>query len=173
VAAVRGTIVIMAHNPATKETLAFVFPSPGQSPGAARATFVSGGQSVVVTAGNFVRAAAGGPPGQVTPVGSLPAAVQAALTTAQNTSTANANELNVINVILPSPADIQNLVNTGGTGAGAGDTTTVTGTGGGLAGGTGACSGCGQDVKNNDDNTPPPQTCATPPCPPLPPASRR
>ena len=45
-----GTIVVMAFNPATQETLTYVFPSPGQAASAARVTFVSkGGQSVTVT----------------------------------------------------------------------------------------------------------------------------
>src|ERR1043166_8775074 len=56
VAAVRGTIVIMAHNPATQETLTFVFPSPGQAAASARATLVSkSGDAVTVTAGRCAR----------------------------------------------------------------------------------------------------------------------
>lgn len=173
VAAVRGTILIMAHNPATGETLAFVFPSPGQAQSAARATFVSRGGSVVITAGNFVRQVGSQPPGQPTPVTSLPPAVQNALTTAQNASTANSNDLVTITVTLPSAQDTQNLVNQGGTGAGAGDTSTTVTTGG-TGGTTGGCNGCGQDIKNNNDTTPPAgPTCSTPPCPPIPAGSQR
>lgn len=174
VAAVRGTIVIMAFNPATQETLTFVFPSPGQAASTARVTFITkGGQSVTVTAGNFVRQVGNQPPGSPTPVGNLPPAVQAALTTAQNQSTANSNELITINVTLPSAQDTQNTVNAGGTGAGAGtgETTLSGSTTGGT--GTGACPGCGQDIKNNSDTTPTAPTCSTPPCPPVPAASRR
>ena len=171
VAAVRGTILIMAFNPATQETLAFVFPSPGQAASSARATFaIRGGQSVTVTAGNFVRQVGNQPPGAPTPVGNLPTAVQAALTTAQNSSTANSNDLVTITVTLPSPADTQNIVNSSGTGAGAGETSTSTAGGGG--GNTGACPSCGQDMTTNPNPNPTP-VCGTPPCPPAPAGSRR
>jgi len=114
VAAVRGTIVVMAYNPATQETLTYVFPSPGQPASAARVTFVSkGGQSVTVTGGNFVRQTGGGAPTNPTPIGNLPPAVQTALTTAQNGSTQGSNELIVISVPLPTPQETQNTVNTG------------------------------------------------------------
>jgi len=114
VAAVRGTIVVMAYNPATQETLTYVFPSPGQAASAARVTFVSkGGQSVTVTGGNFVRQTGGGAPTNPTPIGNLPPAVQTALTTAQNGATQGSNELVVISVPLPTPQETQNTVNTG------------------------------------------------------------
>jgi FecR protein len=163
VAAVRGTILIMATNPATGETLAFVFPSPGQALGSARATFTTRtGQSVTVTGGNFVRQVGNGAPGPQTPVTNLPAAVQAALTTAQNSSTANSNQLTIINVVIPSHQEILNIISTGGTGGGEGDTTTTTTTtsGGGGGGTTGACPGCGQDIKNSG------LTCSSSNCPP-------
>ena len=135
VAAVRGTIMVVATNPDTKETLVFVFPSPGQAPGSARATFFpkGGGAGVVVSAGTFVRQVGTAPPGTPTPVGNLPVTVQAALATAQNTSTANSNALVVITVTLPSSQEIENLVNSGGAGAGAGDQSVTT---------TGGCPGC-------------------------------
>ncbi len=99
VAAVRGTIVVLAYNPSTQETLTFVFPSPGQSAASARVTFVNkGGQAVTVTGGNFVRQVGSSPPGQPTPIGTLPTAVQTALTTASNTSTQGSTELVVISV---------------------------------------------------------------------------
>ena len=154
VAAVRGTILIMAHNPATGETLAFVFPSPGQAISSARATVVTRvGQSVIVPGGNFVRLVGNAPPGLLTPITNLPAAVQAALTTAQNSSTANSNQLTVINVVIPSHQEILTIVTTGGTGGGQGETTT-TGAGTTTAGTTGACSGCGQDMNSNSTACP-------------------
>jgi hypothetical protein len=120
VAAVRGTIVIIAFNPTTSETLTFVFPSPGQSLTSARVTFVTrGGQAVTVTGGNYVRQVANQPPGAPTPVSNLPAGVQAALQTAQNQSTQGANELTVINVTIPSPTETQNVVDQGGLPGGA------------------------------------------------------
>ena len=120
VAAVRGTIVVLAYNPSTQETLTFVFPSPGQSAAAARVTFVNkGGQAVTVTGGNFVRQVGSSPPGQPTPIGTLPTAVQSALTTASNTSTQGSNELVVLSVALPTPQETQNTANSGGAGTGA------------------------------------------------------
>jgi hypothetical protein len=155
VAAVRGTILIIAFNPATQETLTFVFPSPGQAPASARATFYTrGGQPVTVTAGNFVRQVGNQPAGSPTPIGNLPPAVQGALTTTQNASTANSSELVTINVTLPSSQDTTNLINQGGTGAGAGDQN-VTSTGGPVI----KPSSIGQDIKNS---------CASLPCPTLP-----
>jgi hypothetical protein len=115
VAAVRGTIVVIAYNPASRETLTFVFPSPGQAASAARVTFVNRqGQAVTVTGNNYVRQVPGQPPSQPTPVGSLPPAVQNALQTAQNQSTAGAGELITIQVTLPTSQETQNIVNTGG-----------------------------------------------------------
>ena len=172
VAAVRGTIVVIAHNPATQETLTFVLPSPGQSPAAARVTFVNRqGQSVTITGNHFVRQVAGQPPGTPTPIGNLSAAAQAALLTAENQSTAGSNQLVVIQVTIPSAVDTQTLANTavaggtGGTVGFGGGTESMTG-GGTTPGGTGACPGCGQDQKFNQDNTAP---TASPPAPPPPP----
>ena len=114
VAAVRGTIVVLAYNPATQETLTYVFPSPGQAASAARVTFVSkGGQAVTVTGGSFVRQTGGGAPSAPTPIGNLPPAVQGALTTAQNGSTQGSTELVVVSVPLPTPQETQNTANTG------------------------------------------------------------
>jgi FecR-like protein len=157
VAAVRGTIVVTAFNPATQETFAFVFPSPGQSPGSARVTFVNrNGQTVTVTGGNFVRQVGNQPPGAPTPITSLPGNVQAALQTAQNQSTLGANEILVLNVLLPTPDDTQNLANIG------------LGSPGGFFGLqpvsnpttplTGACPGCGQETNPGNNPPPPPPT---------------
>jgi len=175
VAAVRGTIMVVATNPDTKETLVFVFPSPGQAPGSARATFFpkGGGAGVVVSAGTFVRQVGTAPPGTPTPVGNLPVTVQAALATAQNTSTANSGELITINVTLPSAQDIQNTLNSGGTGAGAGAGDQTVSTAGGTTGGTGACPSCGQDMNSNQNLLPPCPTSATSPSPPPPAGSCR
>jgi FecR protein len=119
VAAVRGTIVVLAYNPATQETLTFVFPSPGQAASAARVTFVNkNGQAVTVTGGTFVRQVGNQPPGQPTPIGTLPPAVQTALTTATNTSTQGSTELVVVSVPLPTPEQTQNTANSGGAGTG-------------------------------------------------------
>jgi hypothetical protein len=119
VAAVRGTIVVLAYNPSTQETLTFVFPSPGQSAAAARVTFVNkGGQAVTVTGGNFVRQVGNNPPGQPAPIGTLPTAVQTALTTASNTATQGSTELVVVSVPLPTPQETQNTANSGGAGTG-------------------------------------------------------
>jgi hypothetical protein len=158
VAAVRGTIVIIAYNPATRETLTFVFPSPNQSAASARVTFVNRqGQSVTVTGNNFVRHVAGQAPGAPTPITNLPQAVQTALQTAQNQSTAGSGELITIQVIIPSWQDTQNLANTGGA-SGGGETVGLApgpgGTGGTGGGGTGGCPGCGQDTEFNKGTTP-------------------
>ena len=120
VAAVRGTIVVLAYNPSTQETLTYVFPSPGQAASAARVTFVNkGGQAVTVTGGSFTRQVGNNPPGAPQPIGNLPPAVQTALTTAQNTATQGSTELVVVSVALPTPQETQNTVNTGtGTGPG-------------------------------------------------------
>src|SRR5262245_12099292 len=98
VAAVRGTIVVMPFKPATQETTAYVFPSPGQSAASARVTFVNrSGQTVTVTGGNLVRQVGNQPPGAPAPITNLPGPVQTALQTAQNQTTAGSNELVVIN----------------------------------------------------------------------------
>ena len=173
VAAIRGTVVVIVFNPATQESTAYVFPSPGQSPGSARVTLVNrGGQAVTVTGGNFVRQVGNQPPGAPTPISSLPAAVQTALQTAQNQATLGANELIVVGIALPTAEETGRLA---GTGTG--------GFGSGLVGVqpisfpspplTGACPGCGQDTNpaNNPPPSPPPpgQTCEDgqkPPCEP-------
>jgi FecR protein len=167
VAAVRGTILITAYNPATQETLTYVFPSPGQSASSARVTFVNrSGQAVTITAGNFVRQVGNQPPSAPTPVTSLPAAVQAALQTAQNQATVGATDLITINVVLPTAEQTQNIV--GPVTGPPGPSNPIQTISNPLPGGnTGGCNGCGQDVKNN---TPPPPTVPvcrdnqTPPC---------
>jgi len=159
VAAVRGTIVVIAYNPASREALTFVFPSPGQSAAAARVTFVTrSGQAVTVTGNNYVRQVGNQPPGAPAPVSSLPAAVQTALQTAQNPSTLGSSELVVIQVTIPSAQEIQTVVDSGGAGAGGG----ATPTGGGAP--TGGCPGCGRDSTESvlSPLPPPPPTTAPP-----------
>jgi hypothetical protein len=170
VAAIRGTIVVIAFNPATQESVAYVFPSPGQSPGSARVTLVNrGGQAVTVTGGNFVRQVGNQPPGAPTPISSLPGAVQAALQSAQNQATLGSNELIVIGIALPTAEETGRLAEIGT---------------GGFGGGlfriqpisfpnpfTGACPGCGQNTNNPPPPCPPPapETCdegQQPPCEP-------
>jgi hypothetical protein len=166
VAAIRGTVLVMAHNPATGETLAFVFPSPGQSPDAARVTFATRtGSSVIVPGGNFVRSVAGQPVGQPIPVSTLPATVQASLVGAQNQSTRGSGDLTNSNVNIPSHSDTLNTLGNAGAGGTGGTGGAAPNTGGGAnTGNTGACTGCGQDVNNNQGLIKP-KTCATPPCP--------
>jgi hypothetical protein len=165
VAAVRGTIVVMTFNPATQETVAYVFPSPGQSPGSARVTFVNrNGQTVTVAGGNLVRQVGNQPPGAPTPITNLPGAVQAALQTEQNQSTQGANELLVINVSLPTAEETQNLANTGTGGTGTGGFGSLIPVSSPTTPLTGACPGCGQDTN--------PKNLAPPPTPPPPPPSQ-
>ena len=157
VAAVRGTIVIVAYNPATRENLTFVFPSPGQAASAARVTFVNRqGQSVTITGNNYVRQTPGQPPSAPTPVSNLPAAVQNALQTAQNQSTAGASELITIQVTIPSAQETQNIV-----GAGSGDPTIVT-----ITDPTGGLPATPKEPQDPDRNKPPDQPTQKPPPPP-------
>lgn len=176
VAAVRGTILITVYNPATQETLTFVFPSPGQPPSSARVTFVNrNGQAVTITAGNFVRQVGNQPPGAPTPVTSLPGAVQAALQTAQNAATVGSTDLITISVVLPTAEQTQNLVNPIIGTPGPGPSNPIQTISNPLPGGnTGGCNGCGQDVKNNP-KPPPVQVCQgtqQPPCEPSSPGTR-
>lgn len=151
VAAVRGTIVIVAYNPATREVLTFVFPSPGQLPSAARVTYVTRqGQSVTITGNNFVSQVGNQPPGPPTPVTNLPTVVLTALQTAQNPSTLGSNDLIVIQVFIPTALDTQFLADSGGGTGGTVGGATPTGGGSG-----GACPGCGQDTNYNKEQTPP------------------
>jgi hypothetical protein len=165
VAAVRGTIVVSAYNPATRETLTFVFPSPGQSPGSARVTLADrSGNAVTVVAGNYVRAV-GGVMGQPTPTSTLPAAVQQALQTAQNQSTAGANELTAISVVIPTSQETQNIVNTATGGTGGGPTPVAGGPGTTTGGPPSGCSDCsGPNPMTPPPPPPPTRDCATPPC---------
>jgi hypothetical protein len=118
VAAVRGTILVNAYNPATRETLSFVFPSPGQAASAARVTmFDRSGNAVTVLGGNFVRNV-GGVMSAPVPISTLPAAVQAALQTAQNQATANSNQLTALTVVIPTSEETQGLVGGGEPGVG-------------------------------------------------------
>ena len=121
VAAVRGTIVVLAYNPSTQETLTFVFPSPGQAASAARVTFVNkGGQAVTVT-GGYVR-----PAGRQSTAGPADADRHPADGGADGAddrdehSTQGSTELVVVSVPLPTPQETQNTANSGGAGTGTG-----------------------------------------------------
>jgi FecR protein len=122
VAAVRGTITVVAYDPVTQETVVFAFPSAGESASAARVTYTTRtGQTVTVTGNNFVRQVGNNPPGRPTPFGSLPAGVQAAVQGAANQATANSQTLIVINLAIPSAAEDNSVAGTGGAGSGQGE----------------------------------------------------
>jgi hypothetical protein len=108
VAAVRGTIVVVAHNSRTGETIIFALPSPGQLPGAARVTYVSrSGEQVTIVGGQFTRQSGTGAPSAPTPISNLTPAAQATILGAGNASTANEPDLTGFNVtIIPSNLDI-------------------------------------------------------------------
>ncbi len=166
VAAVRGTIVVLAYNPSTQETLAYVFPSPGQAASAARVTFVSkNGQAVTVTGGSFTRQVGNNPPGPPQPIGTLPPAVQTALTTAQNTTTQGSTELVVVSVPLPTPQETQNTVNTGTGIGGAGLVPVSNSPVGGPPKTPTDYSGAGQGASCAPGQTGTPPNCATAVCP--------
>jgi len=108
VAAVRGTIAMVAHNPRTGETIVFALPSPGQLAEAARVTYVSrNGQQVTIVGGEFTRQIGTGAPSAPTPILNLAPAAQPAILDAGNASTANVPELTGFNVtIIPSSQDV-------------------------------------------------------------------
>ncbi len=162
VAAVRGTITVVAYNPATQESVVFAFPSAGESPLAARVTYTTrGGVTVTVTGNNFVRQVGSNAPSRPMPVSSLPAAVQAAIQGAANQATANSQNLIIINLAIPTADDDALIANTGGGAAGGG----VGDTGGGLPGGGGTGSGgIGRDLLGSGGSGG--TTCASPPCEP-------
>ncbi len=151
VAAVRGTITVVAFNPDTAETLVFAFPSPGESASAARVTYTTrSGHTVTVTGNNFVRQVGNQPPSRPTPVSTLSAAAQAAIHAAANQATANSQSLIIINLWIPT-AD-EDLLLAGGGYLDAGG---LPG-GGNTGGGTG---GIGRDLLGSG-------ICASPPCQP-------
>ncbi len=81
VAAVRGTIAVVAHNRLTGETLVFALPSVGQLPSAARVTFISRtGQQVTLTGGQFSRLTGTGAPSTPALISTLTPAGQATIT---------------------------------------------------------------------------------------------
>ena len=110
VAAVRGTIAVVAHNPATGESLIFALPSPGQAPSAARVTYIprSGQAPITITGGQFTRQAGTGAPSAPQPISTLSPAGQAAITAALNPTTAGSPDLSNFNVtIFQADGDIQ------------------------------------------------------------------
>jgi hypothetical protein len=109
VAAVRGTIAVVAHNPTTGETLVFALPSPGQAPAAARVTYIgrSGQPPVTITGGQYTRQTGTGAPSAPQPISTLSPAAQAAITNAANGTTAGIPELTGFNVtVIQADADI-------------------------------------------------------------------
>jgi hypothetical protein len=108
VAAVRGTIAVVAHNSRTGETIIFALPSPGQLAEAARVTYVSrSGQQVTIAGGEFTRQTGTGAPSAPTPISNLAPAAQATILGAGNASTANLPDLTEFNVtIIPSSQDV-------------------------------------------------------------------
>ena len=139
VAAVRGTIVIVAFNPATGQTLVVALPSPGQAAQAAIVSYVNRtGQAVTIQGGQQTTHTGTGVPGTGT---SLSPAAQAALQTASNVITANAPELTIV-VPVPNFGNLLQLIQAAGLEA------VVTGGGGppSTGDGTSPCPGCGRDV---------------------------
>jgi hypothetical protein len=108
VAAVRGTIAVIAHNPITGETLVFSLPSPGQAPSAARVTFINrAGQQVTLTGGNFTRQGSTGAPSPPLPISTLTGVTPASITGPGNATTAGLPDLTGFQVtIIQSDADI-------------------------------------------------------------------
>jgi hypothetical protein len=164
VAAVRGTITIVAFNPDTNETMVFAFPSGGESPAAARVTYTTrGGVQVTVTGNNFVRQVGNNPPSRPTSVNTLPAAVQAALHAAANQATANSQTLISINLAIPTADQDTGVANLGNVAGGAGGLGGNDNTGG-NAGNGGNLAGCQPNC--SPPPPPPPPICASPPCEP-------
>jgi hypothetical protein len=95
-------------------------------------------------------------------VTNLPTAVQTALQTAQNQSTQGSSELVVIQVIIPSSQETQNIVDGGGLGGG---TTPTAGPGGGTGGPPIGCADCaGPSPIPPQPPTTTPRSCGSPPC---------
>lgn len=158
VAAIRGTITVVAFNPDTAETVVFAFPSVGESASAARVTYTTrNGYVVTVSGNNFVLQVGNQPPSRPTPVSRLSAAVQAAIQAAANQATANSQSLIIINLAIPTADEDFGISGGNGSGAGSGDA----GTGGlpGDATGGGNGSRIGRDLLGSG-------TCASPPCQP-------
>ena len=103
VAAVRGTVIVYIVNTITGQTLVTVFPSPGQNPATATATFVPigappGTAPITLTAGQFTTLSPTQAPAPASNVTSLPSDTQAALQTIANSATASADALTTITI---------------------------------------------------------------------------
>lgn len=124
VAAVRGTVLVLLFNPATGQTLAAVFPSPGQPPASAVVTFISLSTGTVtsITGGNFVTLVPGQPPSAPARVTTLPPAIQTILLTATNTATAGSPLLVAVEVEIPA---VPPILTGGDTGTGGTTDTTA------------------------------------------------
>lgn len=160
VAAVRGTIAVVAHNPQTGETLIFALPSPGQAASAARVTFVSrAGQQVTVVGGQFSRVVGTGTPAAPQPISTLTPAGQATVTGTSNPTTAGLPDLTGFQVqIFTAEGDINLLQTAAGTAVVAPVTTLDTG------GTTAPISTIGPDI-NANQNQPTCTPSSTTTCP--------
>jgi len=120
VAAVRGTLVVVAYNPATNETIVFALPSPGQDPSAARITFVSrvGVQAVTLQGGQFTRQTGTGAPSAPQLISGLSLGAQGQITGPSNPSTSGSPQLTQLQVqVFDVQADQQLVITTTPTGA--------------------------------------------------------
>ncbi len=109
VAAVRGTDVILAFDPATNTGVLFVLPSPGQPATLASATYVDFGTRTarVVGSGSFVTHVVGRQPSSPTPISTLPPNVQQQIQAATNQTTANAPALTQATVVIVPAVVVQ------------------------------------------------------------------
>lgn len=114
VAAIRGTVSVIAFDPVTLQAVIFSFPSAGESPAAARVTWVNfaTGTSVTVPGGQFTTQVGTANPAAPTPVSNLPANVQAAIQTATNPTTANNPALTAptTQIVIVTPQQIQQIL---------------------------------------------------------------
>lgn len=109
VAAVRGTVAVLAYDPATNTGLLFILPSPGQPAALASATYLdfNTGTSRVVAGGAFVSHVAGQLPSQPAPISTLPPNVQQQVTAATNAVTAGSPALTQVTVVIVPPGTIE------------------------------------------------------------------
>jgi hypothetical protein len=159
VAAVRGTITVVAFNDQTGETVVFAFPSGGESPIAARVSYTTrSGQSVVVTGNNFVRQVGNNPPSAQQSINTLPPGVRAIIQAAVNAATANSQTLVALNLVIPTAEQDVQLANPTVL-----NTTQTIGDQGGTSN-TNTNNQIGREIGTPPPPPPPPPICASPPC---------
>lgn len=112
VAAVRGTITVVFHNPATGQTLVASFPSPGQSPAQARVDYISAVTQQVqqITGGNYITQVGTQNPTAPTSIQLLPPGAQQALQTSSNQATQNSPALVAVIVAILTPQQVEQIV---------------------------------------------------------------